>query len=199
MTTASRKQARDASPRRARRQAGRALTLMALAMAGACAAPAPRPEPQPVVAPPPVTEVYFYPNRGQSAAQQDRDRYECYLWAKKQTGFDPSAPQLAPHQKVQVVPSPPPGHDTAAGAITGAVIGAVVSPPGRSASGAAVGAVAGAIAGAASDTARQERAAQIQQRYDESDGQRAARIERQAGNYRRAMGACLEGRGYTVR
>jgi len=172
---------------------------MALAMAGACAAPAPRPEPQPVVAPPPVTEVYFYPNHGQSAAQQDRDRYECYLWAKKQTGFDPSAPQLAPHQKVQVVPSPPPGHDTAAGAITGAVIGAVVSPPGRSASGAAVGAVAGAIAGAASDTARQERAAQIQQRYDESDAQRAARIEQQAGNYRRAMGACLEGRGYTVR
>jgi len=199
MTTASWKQPHDGSLLHTHRQAGRVLILMAVAAVGACAAPAPRPEPQPVAAPPPVTEVYFYPNRGQSAAQQERDRYECYLWAKKQTGFDPSAPQLAPHQKVEVVPSPPPGHDTAAGAITGAVIGAIVSPPGRSATGAAVGAVAGAVAGAASDTARQERATQIQQRYDESDARRAARIEQQAGNYRRAMGACLEGRGYTVR
>jgi hypothetical protein len=199
MTSTSKRQNSGGPACRPRRAVNRTSILMALVGLAACVAPSPRPAPQPVAAPPPVTEVYFYPNRSQSTAQQDRDRYECYLWAKKQTGFDPSAPQLAPHQKVRVVPSPPPGSDTAAGAITGAVIGAVVAPPGRGAQGAAVGAVAGAVAGAASEAARQERAEQIQQRYDQSDAQRAARIEEQARNYRRAMGACLEGRGYTVR
>ena len=43
-------------------------------------------------APLPPTQVYFYPLHDQTAKQQDRDRYQCYLWAKKQTGFDPSAP-----------------------------------------------------------------------------------------------------------
>lgn len=175
--------------------------MFAILAVGACAttpqaasvqADAPTPHP-------PSTQVYFYPTRGQSAAQQDRDRYECYLWARKQTGFDPSAPQLAPHQRLEVKPMPPAGHDTAVGAATGAVLGAVVSPPGRTAEGAAVGAVAGAVVGAASDAARQEQAERVQQQYDQRDAQRAARLEQQASSYRRAMAACLQGRGYTVR
>jgi hypothetical protein len=148
--------------------------------------------------PPPVTEVYYYPNKGQSEAQQDRDRYECYRWARKQTGFDPSAPGLAPHQRVRVIPTAPPGRDTAAGAVTGAVIGAVVSPPGRTAGGAVVGAVAGGMVGAAADAARQEQVEHVQQRYDQQQAHRMARIEQQASSYRRAMAACLEGRGYSV-
>ncbi len=32
----------------------------------------------------------FYPAEGQSDEQRDRDRYDCYLWASGQTGFDPS-------------------------------------------------------------------------------------------------------------
>ena len=172
--------------------------LIATLMVAACAPAPTRPVAEQPAPPPPSTEVYFYPNKGQSAAQQERDRYECYLWAMKQTGFDPSAPQLAPHQRLQVVPAPPPGRDTAAGAITGAVIGAVVSPPGKTAEGAAVGAVAGAVAGAASEAARQEQAARVQERYDQRYAQRAARLEQQASSYRRAMAACLEGRGYTV-
>ena len=36
-------------------------------------------------------EIFVYPNRGQSDEQRDRDRYECYNWAVKQTGFDPGA------------------------------------------------------------------------------------------------------------
>ncbi|MEN8143000.1 MAG: glycine zipper 2TM domain-containing protein, partial [Thermodesulfobacteriota bacterium] len=95
--------------------------------------------------PPPPTEVYFYPNRGQGPAQQDRDSYECYLWAKEQTGFDPSAPNLAPHHKLAVVPEAPPGADTAVGAMTGAILGAAVSSRGKGPEGALIGAVAGAI------------------------------------------------------
>src|SRR5688572_16435530 len=89
--------------------------------------PPPGPPEQPPEPPPsqrPSTQVYFYPAKGQTTEQQSRDRYECYLWATKQSGFDPSLPQLAPHQRVEVVPMPPPGHGTVSGAITGAAIGA---------------------------------------------------------------------------
>lgn len=34
--------------------------------------------------------IYVYPLHGQSDAQTSRDRYECYLWAVNQTGYDPS-------------------------------------------------------------------------------------------------------------
>ena len=41
-------------------------------------------------------ELYIYPSKGQSQAQQDKDRYECHTWAVQQTGFDPSKPQTMP-------------------------------------------------------------------------------------------------------
>ena len=40
-------------------------------------------------------DIYVYPAKGQSQAQQDKDRYECHSWAVQQTGFDPSKPQTA--------------------------------------------------------------------------------------------------------
>lgn len=51
------------------------------------------PEPSHVVtgAPGP-DQFYVYPERGQSAEQQAKDRYECHSWAVGQTGFDPSQP-----------------------------------------------------------------------------------------------------------
>jgi len=139
------------------------------------------------------TQVYFYPSQGQSTEQQDRDRYECYLWSKKQTGFDPSSPRLLPHQRLDVVAAQPSGEATAAGAMGGAVLGAIVSPRGHAVEGAVVGAVAGAAIGAASEAARQRELERTQRGVD------AAQLERQAADYRRAMTACLEGRGYSVR
>ena len=157
---------------------------------------APPPEATPAP-PPPTTQVYVYPTGGQSAEQLSRDRYECYMWGVKQTGFDPSQTSLAPHQRVEVVPMPPSGSDTVAGAVTGAIIGAVISrDPGAGAVG---GAILGGAAGAVSDGQREARAKQIQNRYDQRDGARMAKLEEQAGNYRRALTACLEGRGYTVK
>jgi len=41
---------------------------------------------------PPSTELFIYPNNGQSEEQQGQDRYECHVWAQGQTGFDPTAP-----------------------------------------------------------------------------------------------------------
>lgn len=147
----------------------------------------------------PTTHVYFYPSQGQSQEQQDRDRYECYGWAVKQSGFDPGQAQLAPHQRIQVTPTAPPGSDTAAGAVGGAIVGSMMSSHHDQGFGLVFGALTGAMLGAASDEARQQQAAQVQQQYDAKDAKRYARLEKQARDYQRAMTACLEGRGYTVR
>jgi hypothetical protein len=150
-------------------------------------------------APLPSTEVYFYPAKGQSPVQQERDRYECYLWARAQTGFDPSSPSLAPHQRLIIEPAPPSGEGVAAGAAAGALIGAIVSHPRQSGEGALVGAITGAMIGAASESAAQAEADRAQAQVDRIEAERVAAVERQAERYRRAMAACLQGRGYTVR
>ncbi|HEY4367634.1 MAG TPA: glycine zipper 2TM domain-containing protein [Steroidobacteraceae bacterium] len=197
----------NVSSRRTRSLLSVATMLTGLLLLGGCATyePAPRPHhrveqpPPPAPAPAPATQVYVYPTSGQTAAQLDRDRYECHTWAVKQSGFDPSQDQVAPHQQVQVVSMPPPGTNVVAGAATGAVLGAVVSRPGNAGGGAVIGAIAGAMLGAASDSARQQQVDTVQRRYDQRDAQVAARLEQQASGYRRALGACLEGRGYTVK
>lgn len=147
--------------------------------------------------------IYFYPSKGQSKEQQDRDHFECYQWAVKQSGFDPSQAQaqtqLAPHQRIEVKPSAPPGADTAAGAIGGAMVGSMLSSRHDRPFGTVFGAITGAMIGAASDEARQREAEQIQQQYEAKDAQQYAKLEKQSRDYQRAITACLEGRGYTVR
>src|SRR5262245_52416617 len=99
------------------------------------------------------TVVYVYPDKGQSDAQSDRDRYECHMWAVKETGFDPSETQLAPHQRVEVVAGPATGTRTVAGAATGAAFGAIVARPGNAGAGALIGAALGGIVGGSADAA----------------------------------------------
>ncbi len=156
-------------------------------------------EPEPMIKQDLATEVYYYPLRGQSVEQQDRDRFECYLWAKDQTGFDPSYPYLAPHQRTYVVPDPEPGRDLVAGAFTGAVLGAMIGSPHHAGEGAVIGALAGGVLGAASDSERIEHSKIVQERYAGRTTNQQVNLERQASNYRRAMKACLEGRHYSVR
>jgi hypothetical protein len=176
-----------------------------LLVLAACETPAPRPAPQrervealpPEPAPPPPQQVYFYPSAGQSPARQDRDRYECYAWAVKQTGFDPGRQRLAPQERVQVVPAAAPGTGTIAGAATGAIVGAAVSRPGNAGGGAIIGAVAGGLLGAAADGAREQEAQRIEDNLNARSQRRGD--GRDAAEYRRAMSACLEGRGYTVK
>ena len=148
---------------------------------------------------PPITQVYFYPQQGQTTEQQSRDHYECYNWAVQQTGYDPSQSSIPPERRVKVVPMPPPGHDTAVLAIAGAVLGALIAGPRHAGAGALIGAGSGAVAGAASDAARQQRAQQLEEAYNNRDQALDARYEEGARNFRRAMSACLEGRGYSVK
>lgn len=39
---------------------------------------------------PSSTELFAYPNEGQSTEQTQRDRYECHLWSANESGYDPS-------------------------------------------------------------------------------------------------------------
>ncbi|MCK5831855.1 MAG: glycine zipper family protein [Methylococcales bacterium] len=144
------------------------------------------------------TEIIFYPKHGQNEYQQQRDRYECHLWAVKKSGFDPNQAQLMPHQRFEVKASPPPGTGAAIGALSGAVIGSITSRRYRSVEGMVFGAITGALMGAASDIARHQEANRIQHQYNENDTYRHIQLEKQARDYRRALSACLEGRRYTV-
>ena len=181
-------------------------TALVLSLA-ACATPPPtrpaRSVQRVAAAPPPApvvdTNLYSYPTKGQSPQQADRDRYECHNWAVKQSGFDPSGPNVPPPQRVQVVTGPPPGVNTVGGAVAGAAIGAAVSSYGHAGGGAIVGAVLGGALGASADAANAEETRRVQERVDARADQRAAAWEQKASGYRRAATACLEGRGYNVR
>jgi len=113
--------------------------------------------------------VYAYPQKGQTGEQQSRDTADCQAWAKQQAGFDPAI-------------------DTAKGAGVGAVIGALTgaaagaaigAATGRPGTGAAIGAAAGGIGGAG-----------IGGTYNYSKSKEG---------YDQAFGACMSGRGYSVR
>jgi hypothetical protein len=187
---------------RPRRPGRIASGLGVAALLAGCASSPPQTTTTQQVAPPPPTpnqqaEVYVYPAGGQDERQLDRDRYECHRWAVRQSGFDPSLPGLPPQQRVRVVQAgPPPGAGVAAGAVTGAVIGAAVSDPWETGEGALIGAAAGALIGAVAESSQTRQVQTVQDQYDQAA---TAEQERQAGEYRRAISACLEGRGYSVR
>jgi len=146
-----------------------------------------------------ITQMYFYPAKGQTTEQQSRDHYACYNWAVDQTGFDPSISSIVTEQRVRVVPMPPPGHDTVVMSIAGAVLGALIAGPRHSGDGALIGAASGAMLGATSDISRQEYARQMEEAYQNRNVARDLHNEKRALDFRRAMSACLEGRGYTVK
>ena len=164
----------------------------------ACVTPPPRTVAVPVPPPPPPQRIYVYPNNGQSAEQTDRDRYECHVWAVHETGVDPSRPDAPAYERVVVQPTAPPGTGTAVGAIGGAILGSIIAGPRNAGAGLVLGAATGAIVGTAADANAQAQAqAQSQQTQAQINAAAAAGRAR-ADSYRRALGACLQGRGYTV-
>jgi hypothetical protein len=139
-------------------------------------------------------DLMIYPNRGQSAQQQEKDKYECYSWAKQQTGFDPmEAPRAS---------APPPQKEAQQGgfmrgAVRGGAVGAIAGAIGDDAGkGAAIGAAAGGLIGG---MRRRDQATREQQAQDQWAQQQSAEYSQKRNTYNRAYGACLEGKGYTVR
>jgi len=143
-----------------------------------------------------TAEVVAYPLHNQSERQIRQDRYECYLWAVRQSGYDPATQTGAVETGAVVVSGPPEGSATVAGTVTGAAVGALVSGPRRGGAGAAVGAIVGALAGASVDAENRARADEAQASYEAAV---VGEQNRQIRAYRRALSACLDARGYSVR
>ena len=101
-------------------------------------------------------ELIIFPGQGQSDEQMEQDKYSCYQWAKKETGFDPME-----------VPK------------------ATEPPPQKSASGGPVG-----------RRSRNQQDAKKQEQWKQEQG---ADYQKNRNSYDRAYGACLEGKGYTVK
>jgi hypothetical protein len=129
-------------------------------------------------------QQFVYPAKGQSAEQTDRDKYDCYNWAKQQTGFDPSQPT----QVASSSSSPKKGggevvKGAAVGAGVGAVGGAIAGDAGK---GAAIGASTGALLGGIKKNQnKKEQQTEQQQQQAAVAGAKSA--------YDRAYKACLEG------
>jgi hypothetical protein len=169
-----------------------ALPLAVTLGLAACVTP---PPPRTVaVRTPPPQKVFVYPSNGQSPEQTDRDRYECHVWAVQQTGVDPSRADANPYERVVVEPANPPGSGTAVGAIGGAILGAIIAGPRNAGAGLVLGGATGAIVGSAADANAQQQAQMTQQQINQA----AAQGRAHADSYRRALSACLQGRGYTI-
>ncbi len=132
-------------------------------------------------------EPYVYPTRGQSNDQMEKDKYSCYKWAKGQTGFDPMQAPTAS------APPPPTRGGAVRGAAGGAAVGAAVGAiAGNAGKGAAIGAASGGLIGGA-------RRRQSQKEQEQYAQQQSSQYSQRRGEYNRAWGACMEGKGYTVK
>ncbi|UTF49137.1 glycine zipper domain-containing protein [Desulfomicrobium sp. ZS1] len=141
-----------------------------------------------------MAQQFVYPQKGQSAEQQQKDEYECHTWAVQQTKYDPTtAAQAAPAQPAQTSTGAQPGsglRGAAKGAVVGGVIGAIGDDAGK---GAGIGAVAGGVAG------RSQSRRQQAQQQTQSQQQASATQQGQQDAYLRAKATCLEAKGYSVK
>jgi len=131
--------------------------------------------------------VSTYPSKGQSAQQHSKDEGECFAWAKQQTGIDPLATANAPAQQSgKEAGKGERVRGAARGAAGGAAVGAIAGDAGK---GAAIGAAAGTVAGG-----------HRKRKAKKEEEQQAAQAKAGAHDkFNKSFGACMEGRGYTVK
>lgn len=127
----------------------------------------------------------IYPAKGQNQQQQNADLAQCQSWANQTTGIDPAAvrQQAANQPQQQQV-----GGERVVGAAGGALIGGAI--------GGGNAAVGGALVGTMLGGARQR---QKQKQNSQQQQQAQYNANSQLTTYYRALGACMEARGYTVR
>jgi len=138
-----------------------------------------------------------YPAKGQSQDQMEQDKFQCYTWARDQTGFDP--------MKTPTTTSGPPakekkvwgaGKTGAAGGATGAVVGGLAKGRKGAVRGGLIGAGAGALIGGARSSNQRQQEAQKRKDWERNETNNYVRARTE---YNRAFGACMEGRGYSVK
>ena len=136
-----------------------------------------------------ASDLYVYPAKGQSADQQSKDEYDCYQWAKRDTGFDPMA---APTTSTPAPSSQQRRGGVLRGGLGGAAIGGIVDGSDGAAKGAAIGGLLGGVRQRRQNVSAEQERANWEQ-------QEASQYANSRNNYNRAYAACLEGRGYTVK
>lgn len=137
-----------------------------------------------------MADVIVFPAKGQSNEQMEQDKFSCYGWAKKNSGFDPMA---AP-----TTSTPPPSQEKKSGgvvkgAVGGAALGAILGDSSKSAKrGAAAGGLIGGVRQSSANTKTEQKTEQWKQ-------QEASKYANNRNQYNRAFSACMEGKGYTVK
>lgn len=96
-----------------------------------------------------AADMFVFPKNNQTKEQQEQDQFNCYKWAKEQTGFDPNKP------------------------------------------------VEQAAAPAPQGGPRKRHKAEKQQ--DAAEQKAAQKHEASLDGYQHAYGACMEGKGYSVK
>jgi hypothetical protein len=133
-----------------------------------------------------AADLMIYPAKGQDNATQQKDEGECFVWARNETGIDPTQQTVAPVAVAQEQQG-----RGLRGAAGGAAIGAIVGDSDDAAKGAAIGAVVGR-----SRQNRQNRASADQaQQQNQQSQQMSAQSQ---AEFNKAYSICLQGRGYTV-
>ena len=133
--------------------------------------------------------LFVFPSKDQTKEQQELDEFNCYKWAKEQTGIDPINPPEVEAEQVDTSPDGSAVRGAARGAAAGAAIGAIAGDAGK---GAAIGAAAGGMHG--------RRA----KKYNDAKQQEAANqaaeeaTEEMMNDFKKAFSACMTGKGYTV-
>jgi uncharacterized protein YcfJ len=157
--------------------------------------------------------VYVFPQKEQDAAQQDKDETECFDAALSQSGVDPAKPPpRAPTARQQEAVAQEAARNApqasgqrargaAKGAVVGAVGGAILGAPGA---GAALGAGAGTVRGGsnqrqANAQAQQQAAANAVAKQKKAYSRAKAAYDKDMDSFKRAFGACLDARGYSVK
>lgn len=136
-----------------------------------------------------ASDLYVYPKEGQSAEQTDKDKYECYQWAKNDTGFDPMA---TPTTTTSVPGGQSKSGTLVKGGLGGAALGGLLSGK----SGAKKGALAGGLLGG---VYQHQHNTQVETERRQWEQRESANYANNRNNYNRAYAACLEGRGYSVK
>ena len=134
--------------------------------------------------------LYVFPSQEQDKEQQELDEYNCYKWAKEQTGINPMKVDQIEAEQVDTSPDGSAVVGAAGGAAAGAAIGAIAGDAGK---GAAIGAVVGGMAG------RRGKVAGDAQQQQQNEQAAAATEKELMGNFNKAFAACMEGKGYTVK
>jgi hypothetical protein len=142
----------------------------------------------PVPGPAQSVGLFVFPQKGQADYIQHQDEVNCYAAAKTASGVDPQRTQVAVAQAPQN--SGGGGRGAVRGAAGGAAIGAIA---GNAGAGAAAGALFGGVRGSRQQSAANEQAQQ------QAAQQAAAAQQQQISNFKRAMTACLEAHGYSVK